>query len=143
MLNFLNSNNKTIVGVTLTPGLGLEGVIYKRGENALQNYARRKVDYDFQTREIRDWSQFRSALSEIFEELGVSNPLVYMVLPNVYFDFESFSTSIENDVIYSGLQSKLEDNYLFKKDSPVIGMMPVVSERNSGRIKIQVNWYWK
>lgn len=128
MLNFLNSNNKTIVGVTLTPGLGLEGVIYKRGENALQNYARRKVDYDFQTREIRDWSQFRSALSEIFEELGVSNPLVYIVLPNVYFDFESFSTSIENDVIYSGLQSKLEDNYLFKKDSPVIGMMPVVSD---------------
>ena len=128
MLNFLNSNNKTIVGVSLTPGLGLEGAIYKRGSNALQNYARRKVDYDFQTREIRDWAQFRAALSEIFEELGVSNPLVYMVLPNVYFDFESFSTSIENDIIYSGLQSKLEDNYLFKKDSPVIGMMPVVSD---------------
>jgi len=51
------STQKQILGVSLTPGIGLEAVLYDRNKNVVLKYGRRRVDYNFSTREIQDYSQ--------------------------------------------------------------------------------------
>lgn len=129
-INSLLANNtqKTVVGVALTPGLGLEAAIYDRTKNAVVNYGRRRVEYNFSTREIQDYTQFKSELASLMDELKVpAKTAVYIVLPNVYFDFIEVPPAIAETEIRTALLSKAEDFYLFKKEEPASGWAEVIN----------------
>ena len=66
------STQKQIIGVTLTPGIGLEACIYDRNKNNVIKYGRKKVEYNFSTREIQDYVEFKTALSDLIAELNAS-----------------------------------------------------------------------
>ena len=89
MLNFLSSGNqKQIVGISLTPGIGLQAVVIDKATMSVANYGVKKVEYNFSNREIQNYSQFKSALAELMDEMGIpAKSYVYVVLPNVLFDF--------------------------------------------------------
>ena len=125
----LNNTQKQIIGVALTPGIGLEAAIYDRSKNTVLKYGRRKVEYNFSTREIQDYVEFKNALSELMQELGaVPKALAYLVLPNVYFDFIELPASINNTEIKTALTSKAEEFYLFKKEGePATGWCSVAN----------------
>ena len=54
MLNFLSAGNqKSVVGFSLTPGLGLEAVVLDKTKTQIINYGKKKVDYNFSQRNIQ------------------------------------------------------------------------------------------
>ncbi len=129
MLNsLLNTTQKQIVGVALTPGVGLEATIYDRNKNSVLKYARKKVDYNFSTREINDITEFKSALGALVSELNIApKSSAFMVLPNVHFDFVEIPSQVMDDGIKEAILSKAEDFYIFKKEEPVSGWCPVAN----------------
>lgn len=137
MLNsLLSGNEKQIVGVTLTPGIGLEAVVLERNGKTVANYSRKKVDYNFSTREIQDYQQFKTALAQALQDVGAQpkKAMVYLVLPNVFFDFIEIPPLVADDGIRTIVLSRAEEFYLFKKDEPVSGWCEIINpESNSQR----------
>ena len=131
------STQKQVLGVSLTPGIGLEAVIYDRNKNAVLKYGRRKVEYNFSTRDIENYVEFKAALGDLVSELGITeNALAYMVLPNVYFDFAEIPQEVNDAEIPTILLSKAEDFYLFKKEPPVSGWCNVANINDPSQRKV-------
>mgnify|MGYP006873200310 CR=1 FL=1 len=105
-----SSVQKQIVGVSLAPGIGLEAVIYDRNKNVVTNYGRKPVEYNFSTREIQDYVEFKAALVELMDEMGIlPKTPIYLILPNVYFDFTDIPASLENYEVKAATLSKAEE----------------------------------
>ena len=138
MLNFLSSGNqKQIVGITLTPGIGLEAVVLDKNKTTVLNYGRKKVEYNFSTREIQDYVQFKTAIVELMDEMKIApKSYVYIVLPNVYFDFLEIPPMISNPEIKTAVLSKAEEFYIFKRDEPISGWCEVVNPQGGSQKKI-------
>ncbi|MBQ8476614.1 hypothetical protein IJ531_06085, partial [bacterium] len=146
MLNNLlsTSTQKQIVGISLAPGIGLQAVIYDRAKNTVLNYGRKKVEYNFSTREIQDYVEFKAALSDLMQEMNVPpKTMAYLVLPNVYFDFIEIPPSIAEPEIKTALLSKAEEFYLFKKEEPVSGWCDVVNINDTSQRRLAYTSFQK
>lgn len=143
--NFLSTGTqKQILGISLTPGIGLEAVLYDRNRNVALKYGRRHVDYNFSTREIQDYNQFKTALSDLVEELKISpKALAYLVLPSVHFDFTEIPASVKDDQIKEIIYSTAQDFYLFKKEEPVSGWCEVANINNPAQKKLAYTSFQK
>ena len=64
-------SERHIVGVSLTPGIGLEAVVLEKSKRQVAKYARRDVQYNFSTREIQNMAQFKAKFAELMEELSI------------------------------------------------------------------------
>ena len=129
-MSFLDSfkNNRCIAGVALTPGIGLEAVVLDKTKKLIAKYGKRKVAYNFSTREIQDMVQFKSQFLSLMEELGVPPKTeVNLVLPNILFDFVEAPPELPTDDIKMLVLNKAEDFYLFKKEEPISGYCEVVN----------------
>ncbi len=128
-----SESQKQIVGVSLTPGIGLEAVVYDKVNNCVVNYGRKKVEYNFSTREIQDYTFFKTALAELMEEMRIlPKTMAYLVLPNVYFDFMELPTEISDSEIKTALLSRAEEFYVFKREEPTIGYCEVINPDGDG-----------
>lgn len=139
-----SGSQKTVVGVSLTPGIGLEAVVYDKTQNVILNYGRRKVDYNFSTREVQDYTEFKTALAELMDELKVlPKTMAYMVLPNVYFDFINLPSDMGDAEIKTALLSKAEEYYVFKREEPVSGWTEVINPDGDGTKKFVYSSFQK
>ena len=65
---------------------GIEVAVVDQNKKCVTNYGRKRVEYNFSTREIQNYGLFKSALSELLEEMKIApNSQAYFVLPNVFF----------------------------------------------------------
>lgn len=135
MLNFLSSGNqKQIVGVSLTPGIGLEAAILNKASMTVLNYGVKKVEYNFSSREIQNYTQLKTALAELMDEMGIPpKSAVYFVLPNVYFDFIELPPNTPEADLKNIFLSKAEEFYLFKKEEPVSAWHEVANIGDEGQ----------
>ena len=134
MSNLLSNTKKQVVGIALTPGIGLEAVILDKTGNAVQNYGRKKVEYNFSTREIQDYVQFKTALSELVDEMKIPpKTSVYLILPNIHFNFIEIPPIVVDEQINTMILSEAEEFYIFKKDEPVSGWAEVAVSGTSQR----------
>lgn len=138
MLNFLSSGNqKQIVGISLTPGIGIEAIILDKKRNAVLNYGTKKVEYNFSTREIQDYVQFKTALVELMDEMKIlPKSYVYIILPNVYFDFTEIPPSLSDNETKTILLSQAEEFYIFKREEPVSGWAEVYNPEGKSQKRI-------
>ncbi len=145
MLNFLSQGNqKQVVGISLTPGIGLEAVIVDKFKNVVLNYGRKKVDYNFSTREIQDYIQFKTAIVELMDEMKIPpKALTYLVLPNVHFDFTQVPSIIGDAELKTVVLSKAEEFYLFKREEPVSGCYSVSGANDASTKKIAYTSFQK
>lgn len=145
MLNFLSQGNqKQVVGISLTPGIGLEAVIVDKFKNVVLNYGRKKVDYNFSTREIQDYIQFKTAIVELMDEMKIPpKALTYLVLPNVHFDFTQVPSIIGDAELKTVVLSKAEEFYLFKREEPVSGCYTVSGANDASTKKIAYTSFQK
>jgi proteasome lid subunit RPN8/RPN11 len=119
MINFTTGTNKQIIGVAVTPNIGLEVMVIDKKTSRVQKYGHRPLEYNISTREISDYNAFKSALVEIYEELSIdTKSSIYLVLPNVHFGFISLSPIITDEAIETALLSKAEESYIFRRVEP-------------------------
>ena len=132
---FSSGNQKQTVGIALTPGIGLEAVIIDKTNGTVTNYGRKKVEYNFKTREIDDYPQFKSSLIALMDEMKIAAKTpVYLILPNVYFSFTEIPLTLTDNDIKNIVLSNAEEFYLFKKDEPASGWCEIPNP-DSGNMK--------
>ena len=107
MFNFAGTTHKQIVGISVTPNIGVEVLITDRKSNQVIKYGRRFIEYNFSTREIQDYGAFKAAIIDLFNELDI-NPKsnVFLTLPNVHFDFMNLPLIIGDDAISNAILAK-------------------------------------
>lgn len=132
MFNFAGTTHKQIVGISVTPNIGVEVLITDRKSNQVIKYGRRFIEYNFSTREIQDYGAFKSAVIDLFNELDI-NPKsnVFLTLPNVHFDFMNLPLIIGEEAIGNAILAKAEESYIFKRVEPVSAWLDINTNANT------------
>ncbi len=132
MFNFAGTTHKQIVGISVTPNIGVEVLITDRKSNQVIKYGRRFIEYNFSTREIQDYGAFKGAVIDLFNELDI-NPKsnVFLTLPNVHFDFMNLPLIIGEDAISNAILAKAEESYIFKRVEPVSAWLDINTNANT------------
>lgn len=120
MFGITGKNKKQIVGLTITPNLGLEAIVCNKNFEVVK-YCQKPLEYNIASREIQDINAFRSTVLDIFNELNINqaNSNVFLVLPNVHFGFRSIEESLADDeTIESMILSDSQESYIFKQEEP-------------------------
>lgn len=132
MFNFAGTAHKQIVGISVTPNIGVEVLITDRKSNQVIKYGRRFIEYNFSTREIQDYGAFKSAVIDLFNELDI-NPKsnVFLTLPNVHFDFMNLPLIIGEEAIGNAILAKAEESYIFKRVEPVSAWLDINTNANT------------
>lgn len=138
MLNFLPLNNQEkVVGIALTPGIGLEAIELDKTNSVVTNYARRKVEYNFSNREPQNYAQLKSALVELMDVMKIApKTSVYFVLPNVLFDFVDLPPVLSTPEIRTSILSETEKFYLFKKEEPFFSWQELSQPSDDGQKRL-------
>lgn len=120
-LGNLSPSTKNRVYVSVTPEVGLEVIQLDVAGQTVENYAVRDLDYNEANRDIADYEEFKSALAEMFEELNIDPKCeVVLNMPLVAFGTMQFPLLLTDASIMGGLQSEVEQSYIFRKSEPVI-----------------------
>ncbi len=130
--------HKEVVGIAVTPGLGLEVAVIDKNTKVVKSYGRKKLDYDISRREITDIGQFKIALGELLNQMDIiksAQTLAYLVLPNVYFDFIELPAGSANEEVKTAILSEAEEFFIFKREEPVSGFAPVRNINTAERTK--------
>ncbi len=121
MFSIPGIEKKQIVGLAVTPNIGLEAIVFDKDSNNVVKYGQKFIEYNIASREIQDYNSLRSAIGDLFNELEIQKEKanVYLVLPNVHFGFRSIEDpSIDSDAIESMILSDASESYLFKQSEP-------------------------
>lgn len=121
MFNFNMGSQKQIIGVAVTPNIGVEVIQVDSKTGGVQKYAQRPLSYNSQKREIEDYVAFKGAIIDMCTELEINiKSSFYVVLPNIYFGFIDLPSSVVGEEIENVLLAKAEESYVFKKAEPAI-----------------------
>ena len=121
MFGLSGANKKEIVGLAVTPNLGLEACVYNKDTKEVVKYGQKFLEYNIASREIQEMNSFRSAVTDLLTELDLPKDKanLYLVLPNVHFGFRSVEDpSVDNDAIESMILSEASESYVFKQSEP-------------------------
>ena len=88
MENFLaklKPDTKVNIGISISPNVGVEMMQIDASQHKIMKYAHRPLAYNFSTREIEDYNEFKVALRDLFNELKIlpQNANVVLNMPNV------------------------------------------------------------
>ena len=119
---FGGSGKKLVVGLAVTQNLGLEAVVYDPSRREVTKYGKKLIEYNMAVRAIQDFDLFRNAVSDLFNELGLSynSANIFLVLPNVFFGFKSINDPmVDDEGITSLVSSEAMNSYIFQQEDPI------------------------
>ena len=120
--------SKTIVGVSVTPELGLEVAQIDYGSRTVLKYGVRQLAYDMNRREIADMDIFREALQDLFLDLQIPRGLEVVVsIPTVVFKISDYPASLDEVQISGAIEEDLSEHYILKDSEPAIAAAVVPS----------------
>ena len=131
MNNFLAKlkpdTKKVNVGISVSPNVGVEMMVVDAQQHKIMKYAHRPLAYNSSTREIEDYGEFKQALQDLFNELRITpkDANVILNMPSVCFGHTFLPTVLDDEGITTALMSEIEQNYLFKKNIPVVSWTEV------------------
>lgn len=132
LLSKLGASTKITIGVSISPGIGLEMMEIDRTTGTVNKYSNRPLEYNHSTREITDYNQFREGLEELFAELHIpSTSNIILSLPNVYFGMIQLPLLLTDEAVTNAIISEVEQSYIFKRQRPVVGWTQIVSNIES------------
>ena len=117
----LGANTKITIGVSVSPGVGLEMIEIDSATKTIVKYGCKHLEYNYSTREIDDYEEFQTALGELFDELHIPRKSnVIVTLPNVHFGIMSLPLLLVDEAVTNAILSEVEQSYIFKRHEPVI-----------------------
>lgn len=127
-LKKLGANTKITVGVSISPGVGLEMIEVDRTTKIVNKYAYRPLEYNYSAREIVNYDQFQDALEQLFEELHIPKKSnIVLNIPNVQFGIINLPLLLVEDAVTNAIISEAEQSYIFKRHEPIVSWMEVNS----------------
>ena len=117
----MNLKKSSIVGVSVTPEIGLEVAQIDFATQTVLKYGIRQLEYDTNTRTIADLDLFKEALQDLFFELQIPKGTeVVLNIPSVLFQVTDFPAAMDEVQIGNAIEEKLAENVLFKNVEPDI-----------------------
>lgn len=116
------SNMKSlVVGVSVTPEVGLEVAQIDFATQTVLKYGIRKLEYDNARREIADLDLFKEALQDLFMELAIApGSTVVINIPTVTFKVNDYPAALEDGQISNALEEDIADHPILKNTEPAI-----------------------
>lgn len=119
-----------IVGVSVTPEVGLEVAQIDFASKTVLKYGLRPLEYDINRREIADLDIFKEALQDLFVELQIPKGAeIVLNIPSVTFKVKDYPASLDENQISNAIEEDLLEHYIFKNTDPCISatMLPNAS----------------
>lgn len=114
-------SKKMIVGVSVTPEVGLEVAQIDFASQTVLKYGVRQLEYDSSTRQIADLDLFKEALQDLFFELQIPKGAeVALNIPTVVFKIKDYPASLDETQISGAIEEDLADHFIFKSAEPAI-----------------------
>lgn len=115
-LSSLLGGQRRFVGISITPGLGVEVICINPKEKLITNYTKMPLDYDPIQREITDYGQLKDSIENAFNQLNIEPGKcdACVVVPNVYFDIKELNCEITDEERRLALLTEVEDSFLFR-----------------------------
>lgn len=127
-LSKLGASTRITVGVSVSPGVGLEMIDVDRITGTVSKYAHKPLEYNHSNREIADYDKFKLALTELFEELRIPKKSnIILSVPNVLFGIINLPLLLTDEAINNSILSEAEQSYIFKRQDPVISWGEIYS----------------
>ena len=116
------SNMKSlVVGVSVTPEVGLEVAQIDFATQTVLKYGIRKLEYDNARREIADLDLFKEALQDLFMELAIApGSTVVINIPTVTFKVNDYPAALEDGQISNALEEDVAEHPILKNTEPAI-----------------------
>lgn len=116
-----NLNKNVVVGVSVSPELGLEVAQVDFATRTVLKYACRKLEYDNMRKEIADRDVFKQDLGDMLEELQIpKGSEVVINLPPVVFKVTDYPASLAGPQIQSAIEEELLNHSIFQDADPCI-----------------------
>ncbi|MBR1908758.1 hypothetical protein IJ818_07470 [bacterium] len=127
LLSKFGSASGAVIGVALSPSVGLEMIEIDKNTKTVSKYACRPLEYNYSTREISDYDEFRTTLAALFEDLKIpKNSDIILTVPNVYFGLINLPLMFGDEAVSNAILSEVEQTYIFKRQEPVVGWTNIV-----------------
>lgn len=125
ILNQLGASTKITVGVSVSPGIGLEMIEVDRNTKTIVKYGCKSLEYDYSKREIADYDIFRETMIDLFDELKISRKSnVVLNLPSVHMGIMNVAMMLGDEGVKNVLISEIEQSsYIFKRQDAVVSWM--------------------
>jgi hypothetical protein len=128
----LGANTKITVGVSISPGIGLEMAEVDMATRTVSKYACKPLDYNFSSREVSDYEQFRETLESLFSELQIpKNSNIILTVPTVLFGTIDLPLLLQDEAVTNAIISEVEQSYIFKRQDPVVSWAELVSNSDT------------
>lgn len=110
---------RTVVGVSVSPEMGLEVAEVDYASGTVLKYKRKSVEYNAVKREIADLDLFKESLQDLLEELNIQKGAELVLnLPTVSFKVADFPASLETTQIEAAIEEELYENPYLKNYEP-------------------------
>lgn len=110
-----------VIGVSVTPEVGLEVAQIDFATRTVLKYAVRPLEYDINRRDIADLDIFKETLSDLLEELQLpKGTSIVLNLPAVTFRVNDYPASLDEEQVGNAIEEELAENLIFKNNEPCI-----------------------
>lgn len=117
----LTAGNRADVYLSVTPGQGIEMIQVDPANHIVKAYTSRPLQYNESLREIANMDEFKTAVSDMFEELNISPKCnITLNLPTVLFGSIEMSLMLGDENITGAITSEVEQSYVFKRHDPMV-----------------------
>ena len=114
-----NIKKKVVVGIAVTPELGLEVAQIDFETRKVLKYGVKHIAYDNNRKEIADLDFFKEALQELFFELSIpKGSEVALTLPASVFKVTDYPASLSEEQVGSVIEEELNEHFLFRENEP-------------------------
>lgn len=112
---------KNIVGVSVSPELGLEVAQIDFVNRTVLKYGCKPLVYDNARREIADMDLFKDTLQDLFVELDIpKGSEVAITLPAITFRVVDYPASLDSVQITTAIEEELANHPIFQNNEPCI-----------------------
>lgn len=124
----LNFSKKNVVGVSVSPELGLEVAQIDVATKTVVKYTSKPLAYDNMRREIADRDLFKENLKEALDELAIPKGSEIVInIPTVSIGVADYPASLENAQINAAIEEDLLNLPFFQNEEPAISSYRLLS----------------
>ena len=108
-----------VIGVSVTPEIGLEVAQIDFATRTVLKYANRPLEYDINRRDIADLDIFKETLKDIMDELAIpKGASVVLNLPTVVFKVNDYPAALDEAQVSNAIEDELGEYPFFQNTDP-------------------------
>ena len=129
-------NKNVIIGVSVTPEVGLEVAQIDYATGTVRKYGRKSIDYNIVKREITDLDVFKESLDDMLQEMNIQKKGTELVInmPTVAYKISDFPAAIDNLQMEVAIEEELYDNPYLRNYEPCYGYNVISSTLQSRKV---------